>query len=201
MGYLDRKSRVVDFALTERGRALYSVGKLNFSYYSFFDDGFDYDPYMTAPNPEYDDVQIAAESLPMFEVPFIKNVNDMVSPLQPVSNVFTAAPDYHLLPYISSPENNMHVTSSCIQDINGDTYDRSSTSEAQIDLVISGEKEAGNKGFIVKVFLSSSNGLSELEIKQDTLGRKVYDSFLAVKVDNEQVIDRDQIRKRQLVKK
>jgi len=42
MGFLDKKERILDVVLTQKGRELLSKSQLNFSYYAFSDDGIDY---------------------------------------------------------------------------------------------------------------------------------------------------------------
>lgn len=46
MGFLDQQERIVDMILTDEGKRQLSVGELEFAYYSFFDDGVEYDPYI-----------------------------------------------------------------------------------------------------------------------------------------------------------
>lgn len=45
-GFLDKRDRVVDMVLTDYGKELFSVGRLDFVYYAFSDDEVDYDPYI-----------------------------------------------------------------------------------------------------------------------------------------------------------
>lgn len=42
MGILDKKQRIFDVILTDKGRNLLSKNQLNFSYFAFSDDGIDY---------------------------------------------------------------------------------------------------------------------------------------------------------------
>jgi len=42
MGFLDKKERILDIVLTGKGREFFSKNNLNFSYYAFSDDQFDY---------------------------------------------------------------------------------------------------------------------------------------------------------------
>lgn len=42
MGLIDKKEKIIDFQLTDKGRELLSKNQLNFSYYAFSDDSVDY---------------------------------------------------------------------------------------------------------------------------------------------------------------
>jgi len=42
MGYADRKTRVIDIILTNKGRHRFSLGELGITYYAFSDDNVDY---------------------------------------------------------------------------------------------------------------------------------------------------------------
>jgi hypothetical protein len=46
MGFLDKKDRVIDMVLTDEGKRQLSAGELELSFYAFFDDGVDYDPWV-----------------------------------------------------------------------------------------------------------------------------------------------------------
>lgn len=43
-GFLDKQERIIDMVLTEDGKRLFAAGKLEFSYFAFFDDEVDYSP-------------------------------------------------------------------------------------------------------------------------------------------------------------
>jgi hypothetical protein len=45
-GFLDRSSRIVDMVLTHEGQRALAEGRLNFTYWSAFDDGIHYDPWV-----------------------------------------------------------------------------------------------------------------------------------------------------------
>lgn len=42
MGFIDPKTRIIDFKLTQKGRELLAKGKLQVKYFSLFDDEVDY---------------------------------------------------------------------------------------------------------------------------------------------------------------
>lgn len=48
IGFLDQKERILDVALTDKGRELLSKNLLNFTYFAFSDDGIDYSGSLTA---------------------------------------------------------------------------------------------------------------------------------------------------------
>lgn len=191
MSYLDRASRVVDFVLTETGRRLYAIGQLDFVYYSFFDDGLDYNPYSTGTLSDAER-EIQIEALPMLEAPFVRDVRAATAPLEPLNHLFSAAPGYSLVPFMSSPADGSQITSSCYQRPVEGGYARTGINVAQIDLSLKGDAERGNAGFIVRIFASGSNGIMELAPRNDLAGRRSYDSFLAVKIDDEVAIDSQQ---------
>lgn len=189
MGFLDKKTRVIDFTLTELGRELYASGKLDFAYYSFFDDGLDYDPYYSGTLTD-SERELIVENTPMMELQHVKNNRAATSPGEPVNHLFSAAPDYLLIPHIINTLDGSQISSSCDQVSDGLSYNRTNSTAAQIDLALVGECEQGNPGFVIKVFSSSSNGLTELHQKKDLSGRRSYDQFLAVKIDDEKIIDK-----------
>ena len=59
MEFFDRKEEVLDVQLTQYGKYLLSVGKLNPVYYAFFDDDIDYDTQYQGDAPKKDNTGIA----------------------------------------------------------------------------------------------------------------------------------------------
>lgn len=55
MAFLDKKERILDVVLTDKGRDLLSRGELNFSFYAFSDSGVDYKYFLNSAS--YDDKQ------------------------------------------------------------------------------------------------------------------------------------------------
>lgn len=188
MGYLNRQTRVVDIVLTEKGRRLYAVGKLDFAYFALFDDGLDYDPYSTGSLTD-EERELAVESTPMLEAPNIPEVRGAVAPGEPRYHLFTAAPGYSSIPRMNSPSTGSQVTLMADQRRRGETYSRTGTSFGQIDLRVVGDVERGNPGFILRIFSSGSNGLTELDFRKDLQGRRSYDPFIALSIDDERPID------------
>lgn len=188
MGYLDKQSRVIDIVLTERGRKLYALGELDFEYFALFDDGLDYDPWSTGTLSDADrEAQI--EATQMLEAPFIRDVRGTVAPMEPTSHLFTAAAGYQFIPQMDRPADGDELSLMADQRRKGETYTRTGTSVAQIDMSVIGDREQGNPGFIVRVFASGSNGLQPLDLRKDLSGRRAFDPFIAVSVDDETPLD------------
>jgi hypothetical protein len=194
VGYLDKQSRVIDVTLTERGRKLYATGRLDFAYFGLFDDCIDYDPIPGSGSFTDDEREAQIEATPVFEAPFIKDVRGTVAPLEPTAHVFTASPGYRLIPTMRSPADGTSVILMADQRRDGDTYRRTGTSLAQIDMEVVGEAERGNPGFIVRVLSSGSSGLQPLEFRRDLDARRAADPFIAVAIDDEAVVDRRLVR-------
>lgn len=188
MGYLDKRSRVVDVVLTERGRKLYALGKLDFAYFGLFDDGIDYDPYSTGTLSD-SDRESQIEAFPMLEAPFVRDVRGATAPLEPINHLFTAAPGYRVLPAMDSPGDGDELRLMADQRREGDHLRRTGTTLAQITMHISGQAEQGNPGFVVRVYSSGSNGIQPLDLKRDLSGRRAYDPFIAVAIDDEPIQD------------
>jgi hypothetical protein len=194
VGFLDRKSRVIDVVLTGRGRELFALGELDFTYYAFFDDGIDYDPWSTGSlTDEARDELI--HSTPMFEAPLVPDRRTTVIPLEPTSFVFQAEPDYGTVPRLLRPEpTGSQVVLRCDQFSSGSSFIRTGTSLAVIPMEVSTEV-AGRDGFSVHFFVSGTNGLEELETKMDLRGRRSVDPFVSLAVDDEPLQDLPDARK------
>ncbi len=189
MGYLDKQSRVIDVVLTERGRKLFSVGRLDFAYFGLFDDCIDYDPVAASGSFSHDDREAQIEATLVPEAPFVKDIRGTVSPLEPTAHVFTAAPGYAVIPSMTDPIDDDSITLMADQRRDGGVYRRTGTSFAQITMGMTGETERGNPGFIVRVLSSGSNGLQPLKFRRDLSARRAIDPFVAIAVDNEEPVD------------
>lgn len=187
MGFLDRKSRVVDVVLTERGRRLFANGELDFTYVAFFDDGIDYDPYSTGSltEEERDDL---IHSSPMFEAHVVPDRWSSQLPLEPVSHLFTASPGFNGVPRIMMPSTGSRVSLRCDQEQTDGLFRRTRTGFAKIDLELSVGSQP-SEGFSIHVFSSGSNGLAEVKSRRDLKGRRALDPFIAVSVDDEVPVD------------
>ena len=186
MGFLDRKSRVVDVVLTAHGRRLFANGELDFAYYAFFDDGIDYDPYSTGSltDTERDDL---IHSSPMLEASVIPDRRSLLIPLEPVNQLFGEAPGVPTVARILLPLSGTQVDLRCDQVQSDGVYRRSATGVTQIDLELSGEAPP-SEGFSIHVYSSGSDGLHELLPRRDSRGRRSLDPFVAVALDDEKVL-------------
>ncbi len=189
MGYLDKQSRVIDVVLTELGRKLYSIGRLDFAYFGLFDDCIDYDPIASSGSFSDRDRRDQIEATPILEAPFVRDTRAAVSPLEPTAHIFTAAPGFVRIPSMIHPIDGDQIDLSADQRRDNGTYRRTGTSLAQIDLEVVGDTERGNPGFIVRVFSSGSNGLRPLGFRDDLAARRAVDPFIAISIDDEEVHD------------
>lgn len=189
MAYLDRQSRVIDVVLTERGRKLYSTGRLDFSYFGLFDDLIDYDPVCASGSFDHDSREQQIEATPIMEAPFIQDTRGMTAPMEPRSHLFTAAPGYVQIPTMIHPINGDTVDLMADQRRDGGVYRRTGTNLAQIDMDVIGDTERGNPGFIVRVLSSGSNGTTDLGFRRDLDARRAVDPFIAVVIDDETPVD------------
>lgn len=193
MGFLDRKSRVVDIVLTGRGRELFAIGKLDFAHYAFFDDGVDYDPYSTGSLTDEERDELI-HSTPMFEAPLIPDRRTATLPLEPTSMVFKAASEYDAVPRLLQPNpTGSQVVLRCDQVSSGSFFLRSGTSLAVVPLELSIDADV-NEGFSVHFYASSSAGLTELHPRVDLRGRRSLDPFVAISIDDEPVQDRQNVK-------
>lgn len=183
MGFLDRKSRVVDVVLTERGRRLFANGELDFAYVSFFDDGIDYDPYTPGDltEQERDDL---IHSTPMFEATVVPDHDSNDLPLEPVCQLFACSPGYQGVPRMLAPSTGSLVELRCVQQQVNGLFRRSATGFAQINLELSAGAQPG-QGFSIHVRSSGSDGMIELKSRRDLKGRRALDPFIAVSLDDE----------------
>ncbi len=194
MGFLDRKSRVVDVVLTGRGRELFALGELDFAYYALFDDGIDYDPWSSGSLTDEERDELIHSS-PMFEAPLVPDRRTTTIPLEPTSFLFKAAPDYGAVPRMLQPHpTGSSVVLRCDQFSSGSTFIRTGTSLAVVPVELSAEA-AGAEGFSIHFFVSGTNGLAELRTRTDLKGRRALDPFVAVTVDDEIVPDRPDVQK------
>lgn len=194
MGFLDRKSRVLDIVLTGRGRELFATGELNFSYYAFFDDGIDYDPWSSG-SLTAEEVDDLIHSSPMLEPHSIQDRRSTIIPLEPTSFLFNAATDYTSVPKMTSPNPTGSVaTLRCDQFSSGSSFIRTGTNIANLPLELSSEN-AGREGFSIHVYSSGSNGVDELKMKFDLRGRKSFDPFISFSVDDEEPQDAPSVEK------
>lgn len=184
MGFLDRKSQVVDVVLTIRGRRLFADGKLDFAYVSFFDDGIDYDPISTGTLTD-SDRETLIHSTPMLEAWVVPDRRTPNIRLEPQWQVFGASSEYRGVPRTLLPLSGSQVDLRCDQVQVDGAFMRSATGFAQIKLEVS-DGTLPSEGFSVHVYSSGTDGLRELDPRRDLQGRRALDPFVAVSIDAEQ---------------
>jgi hypothetical protein len=189
VGFLDRKSRVLDVILTERGRRLFANGELDFAYVSFFDDGIDYDPYGSSGSMTDEERDTYAYSTPMLECHVIPDRRSAGLPLEPLSQLFAAAQGYNGVPRLLAPPTGSQVDLRCNQSPKDQGYNRYDTTFAEVRLEIS-DGALQSEGFSIHVYGSGSDGLTELKTRRDLRGRRALDPFIAINVDDERPVDK-----------
>lgn len=193
-GFLDKTDRVVDFVLTSEGKHLLSQGKLNFVFYSFSDDEVEYQPFIEN-SSSLSTVELTASHITQAENSLVrevtvghlvadKNFNDKTN----INKLLFSMPQgqKNLPRVLINPD----IKSGSIElkqrkVINDDsiTYQRLNTSTLEFELNISSLDIENNKGFIIKVLKSGSDGYSEVSNKQDLAGNLSYSNDLMFVVD------------------
>lgn len=188
MGFLDKKDRIVDLVLTERGRQLYSMGTLEFTYFAVFDDGLDYDPVPSTGSYTDADRQAQMETVLVLEAPYVRARRSTAAGLfEPTSHLFTAADGFKVVPRIATPTTGS-ISVSCDQypgDTIGGRFVRKSSTRSVLAPTLDGDVETDARGFTVRVFVSGAAGLEQLFPKFDTALRRAFDPFIAADVDDE----------------
>ncbi len=188
MGFLDKQSRVIDIVLTERGRKLYSYGQLDFTYFGLFDDGIDYNPWSSGTLTS-EEIETQVESTQVLEAPLIRDVRCATAPLEPTSHLFTASAGYQIVPHMDSPNDGDQINLLANQLKGNGVYIRVGTNVPQTKLSVTGGSSNDQPGFILRMFVSGSNGLTAVDLRKDLQGRRCYDSFLSISIDSEVPID------------
>lgn len=192
MGFLDRKSRVIDVTLTARGRQLLAAGELDFAYYAFFDDGIDHDPWSSGTLTETEREDLI-HSTPLLEAWTVPDQVSEIPKLEPQNPVFGAVDGYSLVPRVLNPVTGSQEVVRCDQAFDGGTYLRTATSVASVRLRHSVDAIPGP--FSIHVFSSGSGGLVELEPRYDLKGRRSLDPFVSVTLDEEGSTDRPAVNR------
>lgn len=181
MGFLDEKSRVLDVVLTELGRTAYSEGKMELFYFSLFDDGIDYDPFIDDASTDVDSV---IDSTPILEATFVRNVRTSRNVGGPKSQLFGAGSGYESIPSMSIDLSSIELRGEQSRDEEG-SYAREGSNVVSITPLMEGEIEQGNPGFIVRLFSSGSFGETELIPRRSMNGKICFDPFIEVIIDQE----------------
>lgn len=201
-GFLDRRDTIVDMVLTHEGMRLMSRGELRFVYYSFFDDEVDYAPYV-AGSASLSAEQLSGSWVSQTEASFIREASrgritpasDMRDGTAVSSRIFTTPPGLGYVPRMSvSPSSSISVQTKqrkysetfTTVDSAGKVvktrgpiergYQRYETTVVDVATAVPGTTE----GFLLRVFRSSSDGLVELDGRQDENGYLAYSNDVRV---------------------
>ncbi len=210
-GFLDKRERVIDMILTDHGRDLLSRGKLEFAYYSFFDDEVDYQPCIST-SGSMSSAELSASVLQQIEATLVReattgyrsgdmrmrdttNVHDM---LFTVPQGQTIVPEMELVPDVLSGSVGAKQRKVTEVTVKRDNHGRIREKIGEVDLGF--EKfeassfviELGltdmqqSDGYLVETFLSGTEGLRRLESKRDADGVLSYLPDVRVHIDEGQ---------------
>jgi len=213
-GFLDKNTRVIDMVLTDYGRELYSKNELEFSYYAFSDDEVDYDPYVST-SGSITNTQLTASKGEQIEATLVreavfglqKGMNSEARDQTNIKNMlFTMPQGQKILPRIStSPEltsGSIGMKQQRLQDIyvtldqSGNVITKSGPFDRGFKKFNSSRLEfskriedyfdkASHEGNLVRVFVSASNGLTEVVPKRDKKGVLSYNCDMRLFKDEE----------------
>lgn len=186
MGFLDGSERVQDVVLTPEGRRLLSLGQLEFAYFSVHDDGLHYRPtnYLSGSlgDEENSDVRPRIEDTPMLEAfpgrP-IETAVDVDFVLRPAEFLFDVPAGHRFVPSLQvTPD----VTGSLIM-VDQGRLDGASAgaqklvlrqSDNSLTLLLDMRDGAPQEGFLMRLYASGSDGLSEIIPELDAMNRMSY---------------------------
>lgn len=209
MGFLDKKSRVIDMVLTDYGRDLLSQGKLEFSFYTLHDDGVDYNPFIfesgslsaeeqTSRKNDQIESSLVLEALPGYQKSSGKNGKDTInfnSFLFTVPQGNREFPEASIFSQDISSSLEAKQQSVAESSVVRDSEGRDIAVVEQTDLgflvfyptlneidVLSNQIE--NDGFTVRIFESGSDGLNEIKHKRDSENTVSYEDDLRLYFDD-----------------
>lgn len=187
MGFLDRKDRIIDVALTAEGRQQYAAGKLRFVYFAVFDDGIDYDPWTPSGILSDQDRDDLILSSPMFEASVIPEAGEFQGFCRPQSFVFTAQPGYQKIPELVSGSDSslgMTVQQKTLKESSVPMYLRAASTAAAVNISLTGDAENSNQGARFKVFEQISSGnFVETDVRLDLQNALSFGPYIVAKLD------------------
>lgn len=185
-GFLDRKERVVDMVLTNKGRKLLSEGKLNFSFWSVFDDEVDYSPT----DDEQRVVDLTEDSLVLEAVFGYRDGNGILHDKVNVRNpIFTDGKNDGFIQRMEiNPDRDLTISSDQKKLSNKNVvstvdvgFERLNASVENIWLGYDGFPVDGRpEGFLVEFYVSGSDGLQKVEVQRDLSNTLVIRNDLSV---------------------
>lgn len=212
-GFLDKNIRVNDFVLTDYGKKKLSDGTLNFKYYSFSDDGIDYEPFIST-SGSLTDSALTSSKINNIEDSLVREAatgmsEGVDSNGEDFTNIryllFTmpqgqkVLPTFEITPDVTGSE--IDVQQQKLQDkfVNIDNnnniinefglidrgFNNFKSSELTIDFNLENYfDDVTLDGFQVVLFESGSNGLREIKSKRDLQNIISYSSELKLYNDN-----------------
>lgn len=186
MGFLDGSERIQDVVLTPEGRRLLSMGRLEFVYFSVHDDGLSYDPinYLSGSLPEEElaEVRRSIEDTPMLEAfsgrP-VETAVDVDFTLRPSSFVFDLPVGHRFIPSLQvTPDvtgSLMIVDQGRVEGSStGDLGSVQRQSDASVRMRVGLDLGGVQDGFLVRMYTSGSDGLTEIIPEIDGMNRLSY---------------------------
>lgn len=213
MGFLDQQERIIDMVLTDEGKRQLSVGELKFVYYSFFDDAVEYNPYisnsssltseqLSAEKTKQTESFLGMEAVTGLSFKRLQNDLDTINVNKPL---FTMPQGLKVLPRATYDPDIVSGTIQTSQqklstiytkkDSNGTTissdgpfdngFIREKTSAVTVDLGYQDFfPEFMQKGFLINVLASGSDGLDMVLSKKDAMEDDCYKTDLKVICDD-----------------
>lgn len=196
MGFLDQNERVVDIVLTPEGKKMLSLGNLEVSFCSFFDDGIVYDPWIENSGSLTQD-ELSSRVQQQIEASFVMEAlpgrlsRELLNTVSLNSNLYTVPQSQRsAVDVLCSPD----TTGSAVQvkqralkdlyverDSSGKViesvgpidrgFERLDSSRFQAVLSLDQQTLTNGEGFLVEFFSSGSDGLSVKDYKIDGSGR------------------------------
>lgn len=189
-GFLDKKTRVWDAVLTGHGRALLSQGRLDFVYWSAFDDEVDYVPYVhdsgSLSTEEYHQtLRDLIEGTPVMEAIPGRRVPDSSGSerVGTVSVLFDVQSDAPRLP-VARFHSGSVILSGSQRAVNAGSvtlgYEQVMGDEETLEFFLDGDVGDEPEGFHFRFFVSGSSGLREVFPKRDDMNDLAFGLGLVV---------------------
>ncbi len=202
MGFLNSSDTVIDMILTNEGEKQLAAGNLNFSYYVFFDDEVDYDPYVHN-SASLNDMFVTSSKLQQIENGLVREAVSGYARINPKSldrtnlyrPIFTAPQGQKIIPKVlklhrtdeqSIVTNQQKIVESSNEWKNSIDrgFNKFGSTESNYGYGYtpnSFPQEYSLDGFKVKVFSSSSDGTIEIIPKFDLSDAISFKSNLKIK--------------------
>lgn len=190
MGFLDNRTEIIDFVLTDVGKKLLASGKLEFDSWAAFDTGVDYDPYISN-SGSFSEEQLNDVKREQIEATLVtealagniddRSCRDMTNLSSPL---FTVSSKQSILPRLKIAGSTGSLVVEIRQTPVGQSYRRFDSTKERLSLGYGDDKvssDEGFNGFGLSVMLSGSDGLKSIDGKIDSNGSLVYGSDLVLR--------------------